>query len=1482
MKAVFFILLFFGYTAASFAGSPETVRLRLRWGGIESSAFGEVHCESGSMSALSPISMDPDCPGGAWLVNGSVQIRQSVTKKYNGFDVTVPYLPNANLLVQLGPEADYSSAVRFAIPLREIIRSGKTASLAEDSKFQFSVSRVPGDDLRIQMDRDNLVFAPRDMFQCTVTPALCWEEPVRAGHKKDSAPKNETIPQAKEIGELEFSVYRGRETFSVHSGTVQNVHLDGTMPAQIHFPVPENEGVYDVILKLRRKTGGKNLLQTLGNTFSGRDANEEILAERRIQFLVLNDTVISFSDSGNYALKMEIDPSVPQWWKSLDPDVLRQFGSWFPNAASLQNRNRRILAGEKQNFMELPQGPLPDTDPAWEAFPLIVESPWMPHILEIEYPANMEQTYSLSILEPNAAGAIEPPGIDSGINVPPQIGITAQTPIRLDRHHILFWPQSKTPILLMVNRHAQNSAYIGKIRLYHAGSHFAPQKSIQTASGTQAPQTVPDRVSKRLVALLISKPMFSQTFSATEMNNETTGQCISDWLTFYEGGKRLIEYMRHVGFNGLVLSVYSDGSTIYPSRILNPTPRYDNGTYFPTAQDPVRKDITEMLFRMFDRENLKLIPSMDFSSPISSLETAVYFPNAAEVSSLGTPASPLRWVNHRGRELITQRKSLKHGAPYYNILNPTVQETVLRSIAEVVRRYGHHPSFGGLSLQLHSDSFLVLPNPQWGMDPDSIASFIQDTGMTVPEDYMTRVRFLTSGPGAKQWIQWRAARMTIFYRRAAALLSTIPNAKLYLNGMKLFCLNAHPELMPRLDGILSAEEVFLYFGLDMEQLKLVPNLVVSRPQEILTNKPLTKQAGDLQWQQTPGTYRMFQDQKEPTSLFHHPADLLRLTSFDSASPFKPTFTWMATTYAQTTPEARRPYAESLAMLDAFTIMEGGWNPVFGKEEALRETISILSQLPAVHFNSAMNTTSETPHSASRIVIFRSCSQHGTNYAYAVNTTPFTAIGKVYVQQAADSQDVTASSISALYLKDGSGVTLQRDTRGLFWQVQLAPYQIEAIQFTGSPIMLLDPVSKTLQDTRELFRQEYSRLLVSLENLKKPVYYLGLKNPGFEQPLGENGEMPYWTVSYPQRQNPGLAQMAFGASGTTLNGTSPNGTFSGGTPTAAGSTGAASWENPANSALNGTERLPGTALPSDLLSSSISSSGATVRMAGPNSGAGPSSAGMETDPANRHASADLGAQNVIFGTSALQLKSTGTPIRVMSHPFELNATGRLTVYVWLRTDQNTTSIPLRFVVRGEAPSGKFYRTANLSAPQTGIGSEWKRLNIPVNDLPLEKGTQLSLGFELYGAGSVWLDNIQLSDIDFSPAEIAQIQRIFTQLGNRIECGDIAPCINALECYWLRFLSENAGSDLPPHAEPIAELAMEHSPAAGTPEKTSEGIQELPDKKNPKLPHLGQLPKLPKFPTKSSEDPQKELDSKVIESQQEKKPTYLDKIKGLLPW
>ncbi len=1462
MRRILFLIQLFFFSASILASAEagETLRLRLRWGGGNCPAYGLVTCDCGNLENLTSLSMDAECPGGAWLANGNVHIEQELPKKFNGFDISVPYQPQGRLYIQIGNQPDLSTTKRIEIPLQNLISESLTFPLSAPGNFQCTVSRVPGDELRVLLERDSLVFSPRDMFHCTVQPFLC---PKRKNAKNGESSHRENQTSENETGVLEFIVYRGRETFEIYRGKIADISLEGKNPVQVQFVVPENEGIYDIHFILRKTRPQKRAAEPLSLSFTevltpSKNGDGTVIAERKIQFAVLSDaaSASSAASANEYQLKQEIDACQNQWWENLDRNQLRQFRSQFPDAASLQCPQRIVRAVGEFSFLELPQSATPQSAPAWEAFPIIVENPGTPHVLEIEYLANVEQTFSLSILEPNASGGISPPGIDSGVNVPPIHGNAQNQAIRLDRHHILFWPQSKTPILLLVNRHAQNSVCIGKVRLYSAGHSLKPAPRISsdvtgTLSGEQSASSANMDRQFRKTALFIGKPMFAQAFSSSEMNDLQTGLCVSDWLTFYDGGKRLIEYLEHVGFNTAVLSIYSDGSTIYPSKVLAPTPRFDNGTFFPTAQDPVRKDIVEMLFRMFDRKELTLIPSMDFSSPISILETAERFPGAAELQGRQIPGRSLRWTSPRGKILIKEKDSLKEGAPYYDVLNPFVQEIILNGIAEVARRYGRHPSFGGISLQLHSDSFLVLPSLRWGMDPESIAQFSREVGIELPANRLEQIRFLTGGAGARAWLNWRASQMTLFYRRAATLLSSIPHAKLYLNGTDLFTLEAHPELMPRLNGILSAQDVFLYFGLDMAQLKTIPNLVVSRPQKILTNQSLTEQAGDLQWNQTPGTYRLFQDQKEPSAVFYHAPDVLRLKTFDEISPFKPTFTWMATTYAQTTAEARRPYAEALAMLDAFTMIEGGWNPVFGKEEALRDALCILRQLPAVHFNSAMNSNMnvQTPTS----VIFRNCAYGGQNYAYAVNATPFAVSAKVYVQPSIDQQTQKTCSISpnVVSLENGTSRLLEKDSRGFFWKVQLAPYQINAIRFPGPPVILLDPIVSVPQEAQLVFEYEFQKLQNYLDGLKNPAFYLGLKNPGFEQ-ISSAGNIPAdWKITYPQRL--------------------PN-------------------TDPLKSSMPPTSRpeeihdIPTEATFTSDVQRQIPRAAKEENFSGspeerPASG--------ETAAASSNAFAKVDASSPVFGENSLRLSSAGDSVRIMSAPFDANPTGRLTIYAWLKTNDDGLQLPLRLIVMGKTKAGNFFRTANLASQEAGIGKEWRRLNIHVNDLPLAKEIQISIGFELYGKGDVWIDNIQLSDTHFSPSEIERLTGIFSQFPARIASGNIAPCVSTLECYWTRFLREHIAQSVPPASEPVAAA---DSFSQNQTAKTYSDIEVIPAKKGIKLPHLGQMPTLPqlpppKFPGQGKNaDKEKEIANEEDETPEnaKKNKSYLEKMKNLLPW
>jgi hypothetical protein len=177
-------------------------------------------------------------------------------------------------------------------------------------------------------------------------------------------------------------------------------------------------------------------------------------------------------------------------------------------------------------------------------------------------------------------------------------------------------------VALLTNRRDGTSAVFGKIRLLGPAAPAAMHLTLAGPEPVHLPPLLPTigGTAQRLVAGYYDRPLFPENFSATEALDAWSGRSLDDWQTFHEGASRLAEYLQYVGQNGLMINVLADGSAIYPSDLLQSTPRYDTGQFFANGQDPVRKDVLEMLLRIFDREGLKLIPAVQFAAPLPELE----------------------------------------------------------------------------------------------------------------------------------------------------------------------------------------------------------------------------------------------------------------------------------------------------------------------------------------------------------------------------------------------------------------------------------------------------------------------------------------------------------------------------------------------------------------------------------------------------------------------------------------------------------------------------------------------------------------------------------------------------------------------------------------------------------------------------------------------------------------------------------------------
>ncbi len=154
-----------------------------------------------------------------------------------------------------------------------------------------------------------------------------------------------------------------------------------------------------------------------------------------------------------------------------------------------------------------------------------------------------------------------------------------------------------------------------------------------------------------------------------------SGRSLDDWQTFYDGAERLVEYLNYVGFGGQMLTVMADGSTIYPSALVDPNLRYDSGAQFENGQDPIRKDYLELVLRLFDRDTLKMIPSLQFSAPLPELEDLLRHG--------GDDAVGIQLIGSEGETYTDKFPARRGWQPGYNPLNPHVQQAILNVPARV-------------------------------------------------------------------------------------------------------------------------------------------------------------------------------------------------------------------------------------------------------------------------------------------------------------------------------------------------------------------------------------------------------------------------------------------------------------------------------------------------------------------------------------------------------------------------------------------------------------------------------------------------------------------------------------------------------------------------------------------------------------------------------------------------------------------------------
>lgn len=1022
----------------------EQLRVRIAWGeGAARKWRGGVSVSEGRVLEVRGLGLTSDSPGSIYLntMSGRIEIRESSPRVYNGVDLLVEAPLDAQLKLQL--QADNDPPAELSTTLRALATEAAGRGVDLDQRGNRALmQRAPGDALRLQFERDSMVMATGEALSFRVQP-----------HLLTALASSELLCRVR--------LLQGDEEVDAQEQPIVLDAQGSAVAIPYQFTMPEIEGVFAFEVSLRRRPRVPWLPSAS-------------VASRRVQVVSIDSQPQDFAPDP-WREVYGFDPANKGWFDR----VARLPGFNAIPGLSLtpvqsEQHTPRIRTVEGQQMTELPAG-------GWVAYPLSIapDQLHLPHVLELEYPTDVEQSFSVSILEPNRSGEVIGDSVDSGVSVDERWATEAP---KLERHRLIFWPRTTNPFVLLAGKHPTAPTVFGRIRVL-AGPARLDERVIdsleQTANAFAAPSGDRQvRLDERMIAAFFQDPGFSAAFGSDKAADPARPLgSLDDWYTFYRGGARLAQYLRFAGYNSAVICVARDGGSIYPSEVLEATPRHDNGVFFPSGQDPIRKDVLEMLFRIFDREGLRLIPAVHLSGTSPRLE------RLRRDGEAGVALEAFGGATRFDGRLPTT-------APFYNALHPEVQNEVRRVVAELSTRYGSHPSFGGVALQSGADTWTQMPDAFLGVDRETLTRFAEDTGRHLNDEL---VRF-TQAADRSAWLRWRAEQLAAFHQRLDGLVAqNRRGARLLLTTEDSLAAPAvQASLRPRPGQPDMFREQLMRVGLSPELYR--DGAVLLRPYRYADNGNVAFDAANVTLNQPYGSDALFGGVQ-----LHHPSTIRTLPKFDERSPFTDARTRLRlrSTLTSSGQDHLRRFARALAAQDVQVLLDGGDTPPLGQAHVARTYLRLLRKLPATPFE-------DVPHvgsgGASAVVVRQHQTERRGQFLYAVNQAPWPVEVRVELSGA-----VTAGGQP---IGDAPNGQVRREANDVWvWRVNLGPYEVGATSLANGvrgvrcssfePQVVLSKLRRRIENIQRRIAGK------NREASEKPP------NLSFEQPVAAGQPIPGW-------------------------------------------------------------------------------------------------------------------------------------------------------------------------------------------------------------------------------------------------------------------------------------------------------------------------------------------------------------------------------------
>lgn len=1061
-------------------GLEATVHCELRvvWGGdVPRPYAGEIAIANGTLNFIRNLSLQQDSIGK--ISNAGVdriELRPYSPSTFGGMDIGVQ--GKLSSLISLRIDDPLGGAPQeFQVSLKELMQ-GEWLQPLDERGNRVAISRQIVDRLRT-------VSEPQSRILASAQP---WRLKL-AGNRTG-------LPSGAATAELRIIAEGGQAVGQSQSLPLTIDERGSFAEAVVELTAPSREGAYRLEIAVQRRNKMLNSLVA---------APAPLV--RRLDFVVFDAAVTPASITG-WKLLATIDPLAASkpgslaWLASTEmlPSMGRVYGMSiadklqpFNPLAGAMNRplshgslgERDILLSDSSGSQSRTGTCLSLAPEAWLALPLQDLQENVPHRLRIRIPTDRPIELAVSLQQSNALREFPPLSLDSGVVVRPRQIIStvpsesqpSSTSLATPHteHEIVFWPRGEQAYLMLANMHGSENAGVCEVMLERAEMSMA-----QVAT----PAPAADRVAaapQRMVGINLDKPLLADSVSARREVDFETGRALESWGTWQQSIARICQMMHLREANTLLVKGFSEGGAIFPSERLAPNCRYDSGTFFSDGRSPEIKDAIELMLRYFDRANLKMVLALD-------LNTA--FPGLAQLEHVPGHESLLQQPLGNG-EAVHLSRTVR-----YNPLNSRVQAEVTATLRDIVERYGHHPAFAGIALQLDDQSQLIWAGDRWGYDAESIAGFEKATQVKLPQREQLESAF--SGTARLAFLEWRAGELTQFYNRLGEIVSSgRPDRKLYLNAIRLWDVYPDKSRFVNPDQIIrNPREYMLAFGISADGLASSSSIELMRG----SFDAITNSVNSQDWIRRESGQRglvEFQAGADTAAVvLRYPRrfEVAATEKLDHA-PSR----WIYPTLYYPGAHARKKLINQIFHSDPLLLVDGSWLPFSGQEDDLQSLARTLRELPPIKMQPLAMRHRETN------LCVRLGHYQNKSYLQIVNNAPWPETLEMGYRTS--SRNVQARILG------NSQADLKANLENKYWTLSLAPYDLIGIEIDDPQLEITGLQHSPSDATTRRIERELAELEVLVSQAADLAQQRLLANiDGDFERWSRDGHPAGWSVS----------------------------------------------------------------------------------------------------------------------------------------------------------------------------------------------------------------------------------------------------------------------------------------------------------------------------------------------------------------------------------